>query len=275
MKAPPFLPLSEGLIVEQMTQEATAIRASGRSTSLTACCLLCAYSSESVHSQYVRTVADLPCGRSPILLQLIVRRFFCRNPLCTRRIFAEPLFQRALRVWEQARGPHHPKMAESLNGLAELSREQGRYAEADPLYRRALSIREQQLGQHHPLTAQTLHDLAIFRQKQGNLSEALSLAERALQIRSQALGNAHPNTVATRALYTQLVQGPACTEEVGASAQSAKKQPVGRGVIALHQGIDTSLSENDHIRAFLETCCELLCWLHGTSVQKARAIEID
>ncbi len=51
---------------------------------------------------------------------------------------AEPLYQRALRIWEQALGPDHPQVAYPLNGLANLYKEQGKYAEAEPLYQRAL-----------------------------------------------------------------------------------------------------------------------------------------
>jgi tetratricopeptide (TPR) repeat protein len=119
---------------------------------------------------------------------------------------AEPLYRQALRIWEQALGPEHPNLAYPFLGLAILYTRQGKYEQAEPLYRQALRIWEQHFGQHHPEIAQTLHDLAIFYQKQGNLSEAISLTERALGIRSQSLGDVHPKTVATRALYTQLVQ---------------------------------------------------------------------
>jgi len=119
---------------------------------------------------------------------------------------AKPLYQRALHIWEQALGPEHPQVAHPLNNLAALYAAQGKYEQAERFFQRALTLREQHLGQHHPEIAQTLHDLAIFYQKQGNLSEAIALTERALQILSLALGDAHPKTVATRALYTQLVQ---------------------------------------------------------------------
>jgi tetratricopeptide (TPR) repeat protein len=36
-------------------------------------------------------------------------------------------------------GPEHPDVAQSLNGLAVLYYQQGRYADAEPLYRRALA----------------------------------------------------------------------------------------------------------------------------------------
>jgi CHAT domain-containing protein len=46
---------------------------------------------------------------------------------------AEPLFKRALAIWEKALGPDHPTVALSLNILAELYNDQGRYADALPL----------------------------------------------------------------------------------------------------------------------------------------------
>src|SRR3954451_11488684 len=46
---------------------------------------------------------------------------------------AEPLFQRALAIYEQALGPEHPHVATSLNNLAALYDSQGQYAQAEPL----------------------------------------------------------------------------------------------------------------------------------------------
>jgi len=60
--------------------------------------------------------------------------------------------QRALAIREQLLGPHHPDTAQSLNNLAELYRDQGKYAEAEPLYQQALAIYEQLLGPNHPST---------------------------------------------------------------------------------------------------------------------------
>ena len=44
-----------------------------------------------VHSRYERTLADLPWGEHAIVLRLRVRRLFCDNPRCERRIFTERL----------------------------------------------------------------------------------------------------------------------------------------------------------------------------------------
>ena len=55
-----------------------------------------------------------------------------------------------LAIREKALGPDHPDVGTSLNNLASLYRDQGRYAEAEPLYKRALAIYEKALGPDHP-----------------------------------------------------------------------------------------------------------------------------
>ncbi len=54
-------------------------------------CPLCGQLSNRVHSRYRRTLADLPCGGLAVRLEVQARKFFCGNPQCRRRIFAEPL----------------------------------------------------------------------------------------------------------------------------------------------------------------------------------------
>src|ERR1043165_6821861 len=63
---------------------------------ITARCPLCDRRSKRVHSRYERTVADLPWGAYAVTVRLRVRRLFCRNARCERRIFAERLPEIAL-----------------------------------------------------------------------------------------------------------------------------------------------------------------------------------
>jgi len=86
-----LFPLSDGFVIEQISREEHQVIVSVRSTASLARCPLCTAASEAMHSQYLRTVADLPQAGQPIILKLIVRRFFCRNALCARRIFTERL----------------------------------------------------------------------------------------------------------------------------------------------------------------------------------------
>jgi transposase len=54
-------------------------------------CPDCGKAAQRIHSRYPRTVADLPWQGIAIRFRLGVRKFFCDNKECNRRIFAEPL----------------------------------------------------------------------------------------------------------------------------------------------------------------------------------------
>jgi transposase len=58
---------------------------------ITARCPLCGRRSKRLHSRYERTLADLPWSAYAVTIRLRVRRLFCRNTRCARRIFAERL----------------------------------------------------------------------------------------------------------------------------------------------------------------------------------------
>jgi CHAT domain-containing protein/tetratricopeptide (TPR) repeat protein len=100
---------------------------------------------------------------------------------------AEPLYKRALAIYEKASGPNHPSVAVALNNLALLYETQGRYADAEPLFKRALAIHEKEGG---PATA--LGNLAMLYAEQGRYADAEPLEKRALAIREKALGPDHP-----------------------------------------------------------------------------------
>jgi tetratricopeptide (TPR) repeat protein len=105
---------------------------------------------------------------------------------------AEPLYVRALEIYEQQLGADHPHTAASLNNLAELYRSQGKYAEAEPLYVRALEIYEQQLGLMPRDTAQTINNLAVLYYTLGKYAEAEPLLKRALTICEPQLEATNP-----------------------------------------------------------------------------------
>jgi transposase len=54
-----------------------------------AVCSRCQHRSSRVASRYVRNVADLPWRQMPVVLRLTVRRFFCDQADCPRKVFAE------------------------------------------------------------------------------------------------------------------------------------------------------------------------------------------
>lgn len=66
-------------------------------------------------------------------------------------------------------------MAVSLNNLANLYCNQGKYAQAETLYQRALAIREKVLGPEHPDTITADLNLALLYRNKGDHSKAASL----------------------------------------------------------------------------------------------------
>jgi transposase len=69
-------------------EDVTLVLVSSQSAS---CCPLCAEPSTRVQSHYTRTLQDLPWGPLRVQLRLQVRRCFCQNPACPRKIFTEAL----------------------------------------------------------------------------------------------------------------------------------------------------------------------------------------
>lgn len=77
MEGSPFLPLSEGLHIEQVTAYAHELLVQVISSSPTACCPLCGVQAWRIHSRYARRVADLLCAGRQVTLLLTVGKFFC------------------------------------------------------------------------------------------------------------------------------------------------------------------------------------------------------
>ncbi len=91
MESNPLLPLPEGMQIDQIQASENEVSITIIATHPTSCCPLCRHPSSSIHSRYRRTVRDAPCGGRRVHLALCVRKFFCRNPLCERKIFTERL----------------------------------------------------------------------------------------------------------------------------------------------------------------------------------------
>jgi len=67
----------------------TAIQMRLFATQTVGCCPVCQTPSTKVHSFYQRTLTDLPiCGKA-VSLQVHLRKFFCRNDQCDRKIFSQ------------------------------------------------------------------------------------------------------------------------------------------------------------------------------------------
>ena len=91
MFSSPFLPLPAGLKIATTSRREDLLLVQVVSTNVRSCCPLCFCLAERCHSHYTRVVADLPCAGFRVQLILHVRRFFCDNTDCIRKIFTERL----------------------------------------------------------------------------------------------------------------------------------------------------------------------------------------
>lgn len=88
-----FLPKTPSIRLESwhLEPDDTQVRATVSSTQTMAECPVCRASSHRIHSRYERTLEDLALAQHRLTLQVQVRKFFCLNSACIRRIFTERL----------------------------------------------------------------------------------------------------------------------------------------------------------------------------------------
>jgi len=91
MPTTPLVSLPEGLDVTSVSETPKEVLVRVTSTRTGSLCPLCSTASQAIHSSYRRKPADLPCAGRPIRLLLTVRKFFCRNTACPRKVFTERL----------------------------------------------------------------------------------------------------------------------------------------------------------------------------------------
>ena len=125
-------------------------------------------------------------------------------------------------------GPEDSRLATSLNSLANLYWDQGKYGEAEPLFKRALAIREKALGPEHSDVATTLKDLAILYLDQLRYGEAEPLFKRSLEITEKALGPEHLDVAFSLENYAYLLR------RTGREEEAAKMEARAEAIRAKH-----------------------------------------
>src|SRR5262245_1049075 len=91
MKLEALLGLPEGLEVRSLDVTDQMITLTIVSTQQTPCCSLCGRRACRVHSHYCRQLTDLSCAGRSVRFILHVRKFFCDEKTCVRKIFTERL----------------------------------------------------------------------------------------------------------------------------------------------------------------------------------------
>ena len=107
-----LLPHLGGVIVEA-AELAGGLSLRARVRADQATCPRCGQPSGRVHSTYGRRLADAPVGGRRVVIRLAVRRFFCANPDCPARTFAEQVTGLTSR-----RARRTPLLTRMLTGIA-------------------------------------------------------------------------------------------------------------------------------------------------------------
>ena len=139
---------------------------------------------------------------------------------------AEPLFKRALLIWERTLEPEDPKVAQALNDLAQLYFNQGKYPKAKPLFEQALSIREKALGPQDADVAESLNNLALLHFSEGKYAEAEPLYEQALSIWETVLGPEDPKVATSLNNVAELYR---------AQGQYTKAEPLYKRALSIRE----------------------------------------
>jgi CHAT domain-containing protein/Tfp pilus assembly protein PilF len=150
------------------------------------------------------------------------------------------LGKQVLDLCEARFGRDRPNCVWSLNNLANVYKNQGKYAQAEGLHQRALAIEEKALGAAHPTVAQTLNGLANVYYHQGKYAQAEGLYQRALAIGEKTLGANHPDVagILDNLAYVYRAQGKyGQAEGLYQRALAIKEKELGAG----HPDLATTL----------------------------------
>jgi hypothetical protein len=69
-------------------------------------------------------------------------------------------------------GKEHPSTLTSMNNLATVLRDQGKYEQVEEMHRQVLGLSETVLGKEHPSTLTSMNNLAIVLRDQGKYEQA-------------------------------------------------------------------------------------------------------
>ena len=83
-----LLPNISGLILERMEMEEECLMITTISQKESSC-PICKTTSNHVHSNYTREVADLPWAGFAVIITVKVHKFFCKEETCERQIFSQ------------------------------------------------------------------------------------------------------------------------------------------------------------------------------------------
>jgi CHAT domain-containing protein/tetratricopeptide (TPR) repeat protein len=149
---------------------------------------------------YLRAIAIYEKAHAPENASVASALYGLASTYTNRGQFAraETLLRRALAIFEKASAGRDDFFTVlTLNNLAAVLKEQGRYEEAEPLYLRSLAAQETLFGAEGQTVATALTNLAALYREKGEYLRAEPLLRRALAAQEKTLGPAHADVAVT------------------------------------------------------------------------------
>jgi tetratricopeptide (TPR) repeat protein len=117
---------------------------------------------------------------------------------------AQPLYERALVIYDKVLGPEHPDTIASLNNLANLLHSQGDLEGARRLIERSLAIHDNAFGPEHPNTNRVRDNLVRLLSDMGQADEASACSQAGPASNKKVLGPDHRGSKDFAGLSTRL-----------------------------------------------------------------------
>jgi tetratricopeptide (TPR) repeat protein len=109
-----------------------------------------------------------------------------------------------MEVKRRVLGQEHPETLSTINNLAGLYRDQGKYVLAEPLLTNLLEVRRRVLGPEHPDTLISMNNLGLLYVYESRYAEAEPLLTQTLELRQRVLGGEHADTLVSMNNLAQL-----------------------------------------------------------------------
>lgn len=103
-------------------------------------------------------------------------------------------------------GEEDPRLHLTLNNLAAVYHEQGKYSMAEPLYKRALDLRIKMHGEVHAEVALNHHNLALLYSARRMYPPAEQHYKKAIGLKEELFGKDAPELLNTLQYYGQLMK---------------------------------------------------------------------
>jgi tetratricopeptide (TPR) repeat protein len=101
------------------------------------------------------------------------------------------------RKTSEVAGTEHPDTLMSMNNVARVLSDQGKYKAAEEMHRQVLGLMETVLGKEHPSTLISMNNLATVLNRQGKYEAAEEMHRQTLRLTETVLGKEHPDTLAS------------------------------------------------------------------------------